>query len=487
MPKRASSSSTSVARSSKKTKTDTPPPTHTLVIDNGGDTVRFGWSTDETPRSIPNVTARLPQQWTILAGDQLAQVQNPNSLIGVTRSTERGIIVNWGNQIQVWKRVLDLMGIAVQPTETAQALGWRKSTSSTIPAASCAVRLTVPPQCPRNVLDQLLQIWLEDLGVGHLSLVMPSTTVTNAYETTCLVDLGWSATTIQCRHRTKVHSIRRLPLAGRHLIRLLQYHCSFRHMNLMDQEWLLRKVLQQAGFVSMEFEQDMKIARLLPGGRRPYDRIVTLPDFSTSFEVKVEKPPTLQENEHGDEGEEDDDDDDEDVNEEDMQEGDDNESGSDSDDEAALRKKLVQQRQEAARRIEEEPQILPLSVERFAIPEALFRPSDVGLPAEWAGIPEAIVQAIEATPEALQPAFYRSIVLVGGLSLLPNLKDRIARDFRTLAPTEYETIIEIAEKPMEQAWQAARMQKEVVSMRRSDWEENKRGAWQCFLDAGQLI
>ena len=40
--------------------------TRTLIIDNGGDTVKFGWSSDDKPQTISNVTARPSQQWTVL-------------------------------------------------------------------------------------------------------------------------------------------------------------------------------------------------------------------------------------------------------------------------------------------------------------------------------------------------------------------------------------------------------------------------------------
>jgi hypothetical protein len=71
---------TAPAEQQARAQAPTPPPAHILVIDNGGDTIKFGWNTDSSPKNIPNVTARLQQQWTVLAGDQLSQIQNPNQL-----------------------------------------------------------------------------------------------------------------------------------------------------------------------------------------------------------------------------------------------------------------------------------------------------------------------------------------------------------------------------------------------------------------------
>lgn len=44
-------------------------------------------------------------------------------------------------------------------------------------------------------------------------------------------------------------------------------------------------------------------------------------------------------------------------------------------------------------------QILRLANERFAVPEMLFHPSDIGI--QEMGIPEAIVDSIQSLPEGL--------------------------------------------------------------------------------------
>ena len=87
---------------------------------------------------MSNLTARLPQQWTVLVGDQVTdQLQNPNAVIQPTRSTERGIICNLGNQVQVWKRILDVLGVRLTPppggsgAATAAAFGWKPPPTTT--------------------------------------------------------------------------------------------------------------------------------------------------------------------------------------------------------------------------------------------------------------------------------------------------------------------------------------------------------------------
>lgn len=521
------------------------PPLRTLVIDNGGDTIKYGWSTDDSPRCLPNVTARLQQQWTVLVGDQLGQITNPTQLIGVTRTTERGVIVNMGNQIQVWKRLLDLMGIAFPlNTPTAQAFGWklqtgpRNNNNSTseesaggnkLPSSSCAVLIALPPFCPRTVLDQIVTIWMEDFQFGHVGFCVSPLCAARlhpTFQTCCVVDLGWSHTNIVpvFQHRAVDKSaIRRMPIGARHLINIWKYHASYRQWNLMDQEWILRQALEEAGFISLQFKQDMRLAQRIPGGRRPFDREFVLPDFQDTFEGQIRLPPILQREAElktmGKLVEEDDDDaddsEDEDFREEDVEDDKDedfdenleqdcgNVSPEEEDDEEEetleqVKARLLVQRQEEERRrreLESQQQVLNISVERFAIPETLFRPSDVGLPAEWANLPESIYQSIEACPEIYRPALYRSIRLVGGLSRLKNLKERLEQELRCLVGCKYEIRIEASETPVIDAWVGSRQlcsrdlfQKWSIS--RTEWEmASKKGAWVRLLSCsgGEIV
>lgn len=108
-------------------------------------------------------------------------------------------------------------------------------------------------------------------------------------------------------------------------------------------------------------------------------------------------------------------------------------------------------------------QMLVMNAERFAVPELLFRPSDVGL--EQAGLHEAIAevsvgwvvresrklrpphilslpratscrtrQCIAACPDSIRPTLWSSINLLGGTTLLPQLATRLHSELVPLAP-----------------------------------------------------
>jgi actin-related protein len=161
---------------------------------------------------------------------------------------------------------------------------------------------------------------------------------------------------------------------------------------------------------------------------------------------------------------------------------DNNNSNDDDEEEESMeekRKRLLQQRAEE--------QVLRVSVERFVIPEVLFRPIDAGLQSDLMGVSHAIVQSVESCPEPYRPALYRSVYLVGGVTLLPNLMERLQRELRSLVPTEYDLKISMADSPIDRAWLGAKSFFGQVpytkwSVSRQEWENvSKRKAYNKLL------
>jgi actin-related protein len=580
-----------------------PPPSRVLLVDNGGDTIKYGWidnhGSDGTgtaeiggcspfpsyPHSIANASARLMHQFTTLVGDELNRVQNPNSLMAWTRSVERGMICNLENQTRVWKRMLDLLGVLVPThTITAKCLGWKiksggaagkKKMGKLIPAGTgelpektilpqtIGVILLLPPHCPRILLDQIFTIWMEDFCVSHVGLGISSAcasydqSLRTPWKTSCTVDLGWSSTLIvptfknkliqanggkkskeKDEIRTVASTIRRMPFGGRHMINMMKYYMSYRQYNLMDQELLMRDVFERLSYISTDMEGELRIARNKPLGRRPYDRDFVLPDYSNTTRGEIRIPFALQrdiekeehekrEEQRQEEVDEDDDDDEDfsgddedDLEDEDFEEDEDtndngaskkanknegrerkrkkvddkeNDDSADDDDEESIeqkRKRLLRQRAEEERRKrdqQEEEQVLRVSLERFTVPEVLFRPVDAGLQSDLVGLSQAIVQSVEACPEPYRPALYRTVYLVGGLALLPNLIERLKRELRSLVPSEYDIDIFMGDSPIDRAWMGAKsyFEKEHYTkstVSRQEWEElSKRRVYKKLL------
>lgn len=85
-----------------------------------------------------------------------------------------------------------------------------------------------------------------------------------------------------------------------------------------------------------------------------------------------------------------------------------------------------------------------LNNERFAVPELLFHPSDVGL--REMGIPEAIVHSISACPLETRAHLYNNIVLTGGCAMFPGFRERVEADVRSLAPCELDVRVTLPPK-----------------------------------------
>uniref|UniRef100_A0A0M3JIN1 Actin-like protein (inferred by orthology to a C. elegans protein) n=1 Tax=Anisakis simplex TaxID=6269 RepID=A0A0M3JIN1_ANISI len=71
----------------------------------------------------------------------------------------------------------------------------------------------------------------------------------------------------------------------------------------------------------------------------------------------------------------------------------------------------------------DDTQKLILNIERFAVPEVLFNPSDIGV--QQMGVAEAIAASINKCPKAMHGRLYNNIILVGGNSLFEGYRKRV--------------------------------------------------------------
>ncbi len=118
----------------KSRSTGPAAPSATLVLDNGADTIKAGFvtagKTDE-PRVIPNCIARDRHNKTYV-GSELARCKDFGE-IAFRRPVEKGYIVNWEAQKEIWDREFfdDKAPQKCDPAETRLVLGEH---SNTLPA-----------------------------------------------------------------------------------------------------------------------------------------------------------------------------------------------------------------------------------------------------------------------------------------------------------------------------------------------------------------
>lgn len=85
----------------------------TIVLDNGAGVLRGGFAGEATPRRcMPNCTARLKSQMGVLAGDETEDAVRDKSQITFQRPHDRGYLIHWETQLEVWQRMFGHLNVA---------------------------------------------------------------------------------------------------------------------------------------------------------------------------------------------------------------------------------------------------------------------------------------------------------------------------------------------------------------------------------------
>ncbi|KAG7246308.1 hypothetical protein CRUP_015206, partial [Coryphaenoides rupestris] len=77
----------------------------------------------------------------------------------------------------------------------------------------------------------------------------------------------------------------------------------------------------------------------------------------------------------------------------------------------------------------------------------------------------------------MQPHFYKNIVVTGGNCLFPGFRERVHRDVRALAPTEFPVSVLLPPNPVSYAWEGGKLladnpDYDEMVVTREDYEEN---------------
>ena len=321
-------------------------------------------------------------------GDQLEECKDLSGLYYVL-PFQRGYVVNWDTQRQVWDYVLgsDMMKLQCE-------------THSLV--------ISEPVYNFRSIQDAMNEIFFEDYKFSSI-LRLPAPSYSSfLYQQAhpaslcCLVvDTGYSFTHIVPYYRGKIveEAVKRIDVGGKLLTNYLKEIVSYRQLHVMDETYVMNQVKEDTCFVSQNFLQDMETARKR-GSANSIAREYVLPDFTTRRRGFLREP---------------------------------------------LGKKQMQEQQ-----LQTDEQCLKLANERFSIPEILFHPSNIGN--KQMGIPEAIIHSISLTPTPMHPHLYANIIVTGGNALFPGFEERLLTEVRKMAPDDYEVSVTVPENPPSYAW-----------------------------------
>ncbi|ODQ65460.1 actin-like protein ARP6 [Nadsonia fulvescens var. elongata DSM 6958] len=368
-----------------------------LILDNGAYEIKAAFNTCNTAERVPNCITRSRDRHTYV-GNQLDTCRDFAGLV-YRRPHEKGLLTSWDTQKQIW----DYMFYAKDTVDPTQS----------------ALLLTESPLTLRQLSSNTDQIVFEEYGFesyykcsaselaswNDLSVVEASALAPTPVDCCLIVDLGYSATTVQAVIKGKVHmaSFRKLDIGGKLLTNYLREIISFRHYNMMTETALINEVKERTCFVSTAFEQDMEIANRIKS-KSTADSVLeinyVLPDYRTGTKklgYVLEKGETK------------------------------------------MNENLLQGMQ-----------ILKLANERFSVPELLFSPSNISL--HQKSLPETIIECVQNTflegfdSDIIQSLLFSNIVLSGGTANTPGLVERVQADVRKDAPQDMLVKVRVGNK-----------------------------------------
>ena len=372
-------------------------PSSVFVVDNGGGSLKAGFSNQVSPRIIPNsITKAKSEKRRAFVGDQIDDCRDLSSLYFML-PFQKGYLVNWDHQKTVWDYTFG---------KTCFNLFQRFQDLNLI--------FTEPYFNFSSIREGLSEILFEEYQFASILRTNPGD-LSSYYnkqqfpnEECCLVvDSGYSFTHIvpYIHGRRVKDAVMRIDVGGKLLTNHLKEIVSYRQIHVLDETYVMNAAKEDSCYVSLDFDNDMNQAKIEAKKRRRdnYDykiaREYVLPDFTSLRRgyLREIKPLSSSKSEQS-------------SNE----------------------------------------QTIVLNNERFSVPEIIFNPSDVGI--MQMGLAEAIAHCISLCDESARSWLYRNIVLTGGNVAFSNMKERVEKEVRAYAPTDYDVVVRLPDDPISYAW-----------------------------------
>ena len=202
------------------------PARNTIVIDNGGHRCRVGFAGEAEPRrTMMNGMAKSKTEHKTFVADQVEKAKDFSAL-QYRLSLERGVLVNWDTQAEVWARAFGPEVLKFAPAETS-------------------LLLSEAPLTPSAIQDTLDEMVFEHFGF-HSYCTRPAPTLAAlgaqeaeppAHGATLVVDAGFSAT--HCVPIYGGHALnfaaKRLNIGGKLLTNHLKQVVSYRSLNVLEE------------------------------------------------------------------------------------------------------------------------------------------------------------------------------------------------------------------------------------------------------------
>uniref|UniRef100_F6TKA5 Actin-related protein 6 n=1 Tax=Ciona intestinalis TaxID=7719 RepID=F6TKA5_CIOIN len=354
---------------------------NTIVLDNGASSLKIGKTNTEISIFPNSIFRSKSERRKNFISNQIDACKDYSSLFYVL-PFQKGYLLNWDVQRQVWDHVFGKDVLNLKCNESN-------------------IVITEPHFNFASIQEAINEIFFEEYEFQSILRTNSSTLSSHKYaadnpgEDCCLVvDCGYSFTHIVPYHKNNKipEAVCRIDVGGKLLTNHLKEIISYRQLQVMDETYVMNQVKEDACYVSMNFNDDMKTCKL-KGKDNTVLRDYVLPDYTQIKRGYI---------------------------------------------------KILQKPDSVSTKSQE--QMIRLTVERFGVPEILFHPWDVGIP--QMGLAEAIMHSVSKCPQDTQPHMLRNIVLTGGSCKFPNFKERLEREIRCLAPDHLDIYVTLPHNPI---------------------------------------
>ncbi|KAF9240261.1 actin family [Melanogaster broomeanus] len=366
-------------------------PLTTIVLDNGGSTIKAGAVGDdvhdEGVRVIHNAVVRSKGDRTTYVGHEIDRCRDFSSL-HYRLPFEKGYLVDWDAQKAVWDGLFSTEVLSVN-------------------APQSSLVVTEPYFNLPNIQDVYDQFVFEEYEFNSYYRCTPAALIpygslftaasAGIPECALIVDSGFSFTHVvpMINNQIQWHAVKRMAVGGKLLTNQLKEVVSYRQWNMMDETYIMNHAKESCCYVSTQFFADLETCRSKPKSN-PIVLEYLLPNFAVNRGGQI--------------------------------------------------------RQSGYELISTD-QVLLMENERFTIPELLFRPDDIGL--EQMGLPDAIAACIALLPEDLQGMFWANIGVIGGNTQFPGFHERLMTELRSLAPVDFDIQVFKSDDPVTESYRSA--------------------------------
>ncbi|EFC40097.1 actin-related protein ARP6 [Naegleria gruberi] len=390
----------------------------TLIADCGGSSIKIGYGAtsesevlehcrlDKNPLIIPNYIAKHRSTsgapGSVFIGDELENDCECFASLLFRRPIEKGYIVDCETQSIIMDHILKNHFPTLQTNETRLFLPHQPFTPKTLQRDICQLVFEYYGfKEYSSISSQYLSFF------GYLNEIRDEKTPLNSQtsnnsivqsKSALVIDSGFSFSHIYpiVNSLPVKQAIKRIDIGGKLLTNYFKEVVSGRHYDMMDETYLMNIVKERLCLVSNNFEEDLNLCSYIDS---PFLVDYVLPDYKnskTGYVLKTDRPSN------------------------------------------------------------EDLQILTLNQERMAIPEILFRPSDIGI--NQAGVSETAARTIltEFKSSVEQSILFDTILLTGGSTKFKNFKSRLQNDLRGFAPQEFKSVtVHESKNPMTLCWRGA--------------------------------